>query len=110
MSLGIRKNDMVVVLSGRGRGKRGKVLRVDPASHRAKVEGVNVTKRFARRTKRNPQGGVIEQEAPIAVSNLALFCTHCNAGRRFRTATLQDGSKSRTCAECENLIGSASIK
>lgn len=105
MSLGIRKNDVVVVLSGRARGKKGKVLGVNSVKHRAVVEGVNVIKRFARKTRKNPQGGVVDQEASIAISSLALFCSHCNRGRRFRTGVLKDGTKTRTCAKCENVIG-----
>ncbi len=105
MSLGIRKNDTVMVLTGRGKGKRGKVLRVNASACRATVEGVNIVKKFARRTRKNPQGGVIEQETSIAMSNLALYCPACGKGRRFRTTASQDGSKTRACAECGNVAG-----
>ncbi len=105
MGLGIRKNDLVVVLAGRSRGKKGKVLGINAAKNRAMIEGVNLIKRYVRKTRKNPQGGLVDQEASVAISSLALFCSHCNRGRRFRTGVLKDGSKTRTCVECENVIG-----
>jgi large subunit ribosomal protein L24 len=103
MSLRIRKNDQVVVLTGREKGKKGRVVRF--AGSRAFVEGVNLIKKFARRTQKNPQGGQVEQEASISLSNLALFCAQCSKGVRFRTIESKDGSKSRVCADCDNALG-----
>jgi large subunit ribosomal protein L24 len=69
----IRKNDVVVVISGKDRGKEGKILRVDPAKQRVYVEGLNIIKRHTRATPGSMQpGGVIEREGPIHVSNVAL--------------------------------------
>lgn len=66
----IRKGDTVVVLSGDDRGKEGTILKIDPEKSRAIVEGVNFVKRHTRPTQKNPQGGIIEKEAPIHLSNL----------------------------------------
>jgi large subunit ribosomal protein L24 len=107
MALGLRKHDQVVVLKGRARGKRGKLLRFNPDSSRAYVEGANLVKRYVRKSRKNPQGGVVEQEAPIALPNLALFCAKCGKGVRFRVNVLGDGTKSRLCAECESVLGEA---
>ena len=108
MSLRLRKNDTVVVLKGRANGKRGKILRVDVDKQRAYVEGVNLVKRFTKKTRKNPQGGLIEHEVPIPLSNLALFCVSCAKPARFRTNVLKDGSKTRLCAECQNALGQVS--
>lgn len=105
MSLGIRKNDQVIVLTGKARGKKGKVVRLDFAKNRAFIEGVNLIKRFSRKTRKNPQGGLVEQEASIALSNLALLCAHCKRGVRFRTNVMRDGTKTRVCTECEGAVG-----
>jgi len=103
MALRIRKNDQVVVLNGREKGKKGRVVRF--AGMRAVIEGVNLIKKFARKSRKNPQGGQVEQEASIALSNIALFCAHCSKGVRFRTKQLKDGSKSRICADCDAVLG-----
>lgn len=104
-SLHVRKNDQVEVLSGRDRGKRGKVLRVIPARDRAVVERVNVIKRHTRpNPQRNIKGGVVEREASVHVSNLMLVCPECNESTRVRHKTLTDGRKVRTCAACEGVI------
>jgi large subunit ribosomal protein L24 len=105
MALALRKNDPVVVLKGRAKGKRGKVLRFSADGSRAYVEGANLVKRYVRKSRKNPQGGVVEQEAPIALPNLALFCAKCGRGVRFRVNVLRDGSKSRLCAKCETVLG-----
>ncbi len=104
MSLRIRKNDQVVVLAGKEKGKKGRVVRFD--GQRVIVEGVNVIKRWARKTRKNPQGGQTQQEASIALSKLALFCPQCAKGVRYRVREANDGSKSRTCVECDSLLGS----
>lgn len=99
MALSIRKGDSVVVMTGKEKGKRGKVLRLNPDGTRAYIEGVNLVKRFARKTRQNPQGGLMTQEASIHLSNLALFNDKLSRGVRFRTRVLADGSKTRICAK-----------
>ncbi|MGB3057937.1 MAG: 50S ribosomal protein L24, partial [Candidatus Omnitrophota bacterium] len=76
--LHIKKNDAVKVLSGKDKGKTGKVLKVYPAKQRAIVQGVNFTKKHARKTRQDEQGGIIHREAPLRISNLSVICKGCN--------------------------------
>ena len=76
--LHIKKNDNVKVLAGKDKGKTGKVLRVYPATGRAIIQGVNFTKKHARRTKQDDKGGIIQREAPLNMSNMAVVCKGCN--------------------------------
>lgn len=99
MGLSIRKGDSVVIISGKEKGKRGKVLRLSPDGSRAYIEGVNLVKRFVRKTRQNPQGGQMTSEASIHLSNLALYNDKLSRGVRFRTRILADGSKTRICAK-----------
>ena len=98
--LKIRKGDRVQVISGKDRGKQGKVLRSFPEKRRVIVEGVNLVKKHARPSRENPQGGIITKEAPIHVSNVALLCEAC--GRAVRVAYRFDaeGNKKRFCRKC----------
>ncbi|MFQ5849756.1 MAG: 50S ribosomal protein L24 [Candidatus Binatia bacterium] len=100
MALHIRKNDSVMVIAGRERGKTGKVLRVHPEKGRAIIERVNLVKRHAR--PRGPQqpGGIVEKEASIHISNLMLMCDRCNAPVRFGHRVLGEGKKVRVCRRC----------
>ena len=103
--LSIRKNDQVEVISGRDRGKRGKVLRVIPTRARAIVERVSMMKRHTRpNPQQNIKGGVVEREASIDLSNLMVVCPECDKKTRTRKKTLTDGRKVRTCAACEGVI------
>ena len=99
MALSIRKGDAVIVMSGKEKGKRGKILRLSKDGLRAYVEGINLMKRFARKTRQNPQGGLMTQEASIHLSNLALLNDKLGRGVRFRTRVLTDGSKTRVCVK-----------
>ena len=107
MSVGlrIRKNDQVVVIAGRDRGKRGKVLRVFPSRNRAIVERINMMKRHTRpNPQQNIKGGLIEREASIEVSNLMIVCGECDRPTRLRHKRLNDGRKVRICHQCEGVI------
>jgi large subunit ribosomal protein L24 len=101
----IRKNDNVVVTTGKDRGKRGRVLRVVPDKNRLIVEGVNVIKRH---TKANPQrgikGGLLEREAPLHASNVQLLCPECGKPTRLGHKLLGDGRKVRICRKCEGVV------
>jgi large subunit ribosomal protein L24 len=100
-----KKNDMVMVISGKDKGKTGKILKVFPEKNKVVVEKVNFIKEFIRRDQsRNIQGGVMEKEAPIHVSNLMLFCSECGRGIRMRKKRLEDGSNIRVCSRCESTI------
>lgn len=99
--LHIKKNDEVFVLSGRDRGKRGKVLRVFPARKRAVVENINVIKKHTRpNPQQNIKGGIVEREAPIHLSNLAVVCVECDRPVRVGVSELSDGKKVRVCKQC----------
>jgi len=100
----IKKNDMVKILTGRDKGKTGRVFRVYPAKERALVEGINYVKKHARKTQENPQGGIVQKESSIHLSNLALFCKTCGKGARVGFSSLTDGTKSRFCKRCKEVI------
>jgi large subunit ribosomal protein L24 len=101
----IRKNDNVVVTTGKDRGKRGRVLRMTPDKNRLVVEGVNIMKRH---TKANPQknikGGLVEREAPLHASNVQLVCPECGKPTRIGKRILEDGRKVRICRKCEGVV------
>ncbi len=99
----IRKNDRVQVITGKDRGKVGKVLRVIPRTSRAIVEGVNIVKKHQKPTP-GSQGGIIEKEASIHISNLMLICPKCTDPVRVGYKILEDGSKVRICKKCGEVI------
>ncbi len=98
------KNDMVLVISGNYKGKRGKVLKVFPKKHRVIVEGVNFVKRHTKPTQKNPQGGIVEKEASIHVSNLMVICPKCDTPTRLGRKILEDGKKVRVCMNCGEML------
>ena len=100
----IAKNDIVEVIAGNDRGKRGKVLKVLPRSSRVVVEGVNFIHRHTRPRSQSDKGGIIEKEAPVHVSNVMLVCTKCNKGVRVKTKILADKSKTRVCTQCGEMV------
>jgi large subunit ribosomal protein L24 len=101
----IRKNDNVLVTTGKDRGKRGRVLKVLPEKNRLVIEGVNFIKRH---TKPNPQrnikGGVVEREASLHASNVQLVCPECGKPTRLGRKVLGDGRKVRICRKCEGVV------
>lgn len=100
----IRRDDIVTVIKGDDRGKKGKVLKVFPGEFRAIVEGINLVKKHRRRTREDQQAGIVSIEAPINLSNLMLFCKHCNRPVRTGVTILKDKTKSRFCKLCKELI------
>lgn len=95
----IKTGDTVVVLTGKYRGKKGKVLRVIPEKNSVVVERVNLVKKHQRPTKDVQQGGIIEKEAPVHRSNVMLVCPSCSRATRIRKL-LRDGTRVRTCVHC----------
>ena len=95
------KNDQVVVLSGRDRGKRGKVMRIAPEFGRVTVEGLNLVKRHMRKSQNNPQGAILSKEAPLPMDRVAPICPRCNRGVRIGFKLQPDGAKIRICRRCE---------
>lgn len=98
--LHVKKGDTVVVIAGKDKGKKGKILQAMPSESRVIVEGVNVIKRHTRPTQKLPQGGIIEKEAPVHVSNVMPFCARCDKGVRVSNKILADGKKVRQCVKC----------
>lgn len=97
----IRKNDEVVVLSGKDRGKKGKVLRVMTSKGTAIVERVNMLKKHTRRNpQKNQQGGILEREAPINLAKLMIVCPSCSKPTRVGAHVAPDGDRSRVCKHC----------
>ena len=100
----IRKDDEVIVLTGRDKGKRGAVLRVVTKTDRVLVDGVNVTKRHVKPTQADPQGGIVQREAPIHISNVALIDPESDRPTRVRYKRLADGRKVRVAARSGEVI------
>lgn len=99
MKAHVRRGDMVVVTKGKDKDKRGRVKRL-LRNGRIEVEKVNIVKRHTRPTQKNPHGGIVEKEGSIAISNVALWCENCGAGRRSRKQIDDSGSKTRVCVKC----------
>ncbi|MBW2066542.1 MAG: 50S ribosomal protein L24 [Deltaproteobacteria bacterium] len=102
----IKKNDKVMVIAGKEKGKIGTVLKVDERKGRAIVEKVNMVKRHARPGGKSAQGGIIEKEAPIHISDLMIMCDRCTEPTRIGKKILEDGSRVRVCKKCGELLES----
>ncbi|MFC1509874.1 50S ribosomal protein L24 [Candidatus Omnitrophota bacterium] len=100
----IKKNDTVKILTGKDKGKSGKILFVFPEKNRALVQGLNLVKKHARKTREDQQGGVIQKESPVNVSNLMVVCQKCNKPTKVGFSSLSDGTKTRICKKCKELI------
>ena len=103
----VRKGDTVVVITGKDKGKRGRVLRILSAKGRVVVERIAIVKRHTKPTQRNPRGGILEKEGSIQASNVALWCGKCGAGRRCRVDIKEGRKKRRVCVKCGSVIESA---
>ena len=101
----IRKNDTVLVITGKDRGKRGRVLKVVPDKNLLIVEGVNLIKRHTRpNPAKNIKGGIVEREASLHASNVQLVCPECGVQTRVGHKVLGDGRKVRICRKCEGVV------
>ena len=100
----IKKGDTVTVLSGKDRGKSGKVLQVWPELERALVERINLVKHFDRRSQQNQAGGIVEREGALALSKLALFCPKCRKASRVGWSVSSAGEKQRVCRTCNEVV------
>jgi large subunit ribosomal protein L24 len=97
--LHVRKGDKVLVLSGKDKGKKGKVITAMPAEGKVMVEGVNIVKKHARASQR-VQAGIHEQEAPIYSAKVMVVCPSCQKATRIQKKILKDGSRARACKKC----------
>ena len=101
----IKKNDEVFILGGKDRGKTGRVLIVIPKDQKIVVVGVQMIKRHTRpNPQRNIKGGIVEKEAPIHISNVAIVCKNCKQHARIANKVLADGRRVRACKKCGNTI------
>lgn len=100
----LKKGDNVVIIAGKEKGKRGKILHVSPSNNRAIVEALNMTVHHERPSRTNPQGGILQKEAPLNASNLMLVCPKCGKPARVGRTILEDGGKVRVCKKCSEVI------
>ena len=101
----IRRNDTVLVTTGKDRGKRGRVLKVIPGKNRLLVEGVNLIKRHTKPNPgRNIKGGIVQREASVHASNVQIVCPECGTHARLGSKTLGDGRKVRICRKCQGVV------
>jgi len=100
----VQKNDNVIVIVGKDRGKKGKVRKVDPKSGRVVVEGVNLIKRHSKTKGKTRQAGIIELDGPIHASNVMVICNKCNKPARVGYRALEDGKRARFCHTCSEII------
>jgi len=96
----VRKGDQVVVIAGKEKGKRGRVLRLVNDKGRVVIERVNMVKRHTKPTQRNPRGGILEKEGSVEASNVALWCGKCVAPRRAKHDHQEGQKKRRICVKC----------
>ncbi len=105
----IHKNDTVMVVAGNARGKTGKVLKMFRDDRRVIVEGVNIIRRHTRASQKNPQGGIVQKEAPINASNVMVICPKCNKPSRVGRKPVSDSTTGRkhmmrVCRNCEEMF------
>ena len=104
MGLRIKKGDTAVVITGKNKGAKGRVLTVVPEDQRVIVEGVNMIKKHQKPNKKFQQGGIIEKEGSLHISNTMLVCPKCNKPTRIGVAVLAGGKKQRSCKKCKEVI------
>ncbi len=100
----VKKNDQVVVISGKDKGTAGKVLKVQPETGRVFVEGANMVKKHQKARSQNEPSGIIEREGSIDASNVKLVCPKCGKATRVAYVVNEDGSKDRVCKKCGAVI------
>lgn len=104
MALKIRRGDTVMVIAGKDRGKKGKVQKVLPRERRVIIEDINMVRKHRKPTRQVMQGGIIEQPAPLDISNVMLVCRRCGEPTRIGSRRLEDGSRTRVCRKCGEVI------
>jgi large subunit ribosomal protein L24 len=104
VGLGVKKNDTVLVVAGAEKGKKGRVLSVEPKMDRLLIESVNMIKKHMKPNKQYSQGGIIEKEAPVHRSNVMLVCPKCDKPTRIGCSILEDGKKIRACKQCGEVV------
>ncbi len=102
--MNLKKGDTVKVLAGKDKGKSGKILKIFPDQQKAVVEGVNFVKKHTKKRRQEEEGGIIQMEGKINISNIGILCKSCNKPVRIGRTKLRDGSKSRFCVKCKEMI------
>jgi len=100
----IKKGDTVKVITGKEKGKTGKVLEVDTQKRKIYVEKVNFIKRHIRPSQKHRQGGIIEKEGPLHISNVMIVCQNCGKAVRIGIKSMDDGKKLRYCKKCSEIV------
>ena len=104
MKLHVKSKDQVIVISGKDKGKKGKILTAYPKTGRVVVEGVAIATKHQKPRKQGEPGGIIHKEAPIDASNVMLVCQKCGRPARAGVRMLEDGTKARICKKCNEKI------
>ncbi len=105
--MNVVKNDTVLIIAGNERGKQGRVLKTFPKTQRIIVEGVNLIKRHSKPSQKNPQGGIIEKEGTVHISNAMIVCPKCNKVIRVKHKLLENGKSMRVCRSCSEMLATA---
>jgi large subunit ribosomal protein L24 len=104
IKLKLKKDDIVEVIAGREKGKKGKILALYPNDGRLTVEKLNMMKRHTKPSAQNKQGGIVEKEGVLAISNVMLVCDKCGKGVRIKRKKLEDGKRVRVCVKCGEVM------
>jgi large subunit ribosomal protein L24 len=104
MKFKLKKGDFVQVIKGKDKGKKGRILKIFYKENRVLVEGVNFVKKHTRPKAVDRQGGIIQVEKPISISNVNFFCLKCGRATRLGIKFLEDGSKVRYCKKCKEIV------
>ena len=104
VKLKLKKDDIVEVIAGREKGKKGKILALFPNDGKLTVEKLNMLKRHTKPSAQNKQGGIVEKEGALAISNVLLVCDKCGKGVRIKRKKLEDGKRVRVCVKCGEVM------
>src|SRR6185503_18961747 len=100
----VHREDTVVVLAGKDRGKKGRGIRLFTKTEKALVEKINMVKRHTRPNQELPQGGIVEKESPVHISNLQVICSKCGKATRIARKILAAGKSARVCKKCGEIL------
>ncbi|MCZ6513151.1 MAG: 50S ribosomal protein L24 [Nitrospinae bacterium] len=104
VKLKLKKDDIVEVIAGREKGKKGKILALYPDERKLTVEKLNMVKRHTKPSAQNKQGGIVEKESRLSISNVMLVCDKCGTGVRVKRKKLEDGKRVRVCVKCGEVM------
>src|SRR5688500_11893116 len=102
--MNVKRDDTVLVLTGKDKGKRGRVREVHPADHKVIIEGINIVKKHTRGRQGARQAGIVEQEAPLSAAKVMVVCPKCDRGTRIGNTVLDNGQRVRQCRNCGEIF------